>query len=168
MTKFAPCYNHLTITAPDELLSKKIFNSFLAGRMLSSFFPAPDAVLELLTTEYPAYCSALSQLWGTVHDIGGDPSSITVNDNNTLVIQFESSFTPPRAWYEKMHQNGFIIEAYFDQPQANFFGVCIGNDQGYQIDYYDEENSFGDERMELFPEAVLKYFQTKTNHAACA
>ena len=60
--------------------------------------------------------------WGTKWDVGGRDGNSAYNDG-TLVLDFESAWSPPIEAYEKLRELGYIITAYYYEPGCRFAGI---------------------------------------------
>lgn len=74
--------------------------------------------------------------WGTKWDIGREVDDDSVElHNNTLRVNFDSAWSPPVKAYEKLHELGFVIKAFYYEPGMGFCGKFIdGQDYEYSTD----------------------------------
>jgi hypothetical protein len=73
--------------------------------------------------------------WGTKWDVGGDGMTAEM-ENGQLVMAFDSAWSPPVAFYEKMLDLGFEVRAYYYEGGMNFAGIWDNGDD----DFYDLES----------------------------
>lgn len=70
--------------------------------------------------------------WGTKWDA----NNITVNDDadQTMELIFDTAWSPPLAFYDRMVEQGFEVSAYYYEPGCAFVGHWDnGTDECYEI-----------------------------------
>lgn len=82
--------------------------------------------------------------WGTKWD--ADSVIVKRVDENTVVISFDSAWAAPFAWYNKMLDIDFTIEAYFMEMGCNFCGEYRNG----MVDEYDLESMAPPHILEAF------------------
>jgi hypothetical protein len=90
--------------------------------------------------------------WGTKWDVGGDGMTAEL-ENGQLVMSFDSAWSPPVAFYEKMLDLGFEVRAYYYEGGMNFAGVWDNGDD----DFYELEGS-SEAVREQIPEVLDEMF----------
>jgi len=90
--------------------------------------------------------------WGTKWDVS--PREYYINDQGALYISFDSAWGPPIAFYEFLYDEGYRVEAFYNEEGMAFCGHFI---DGSSVDYEygdlsaDEiESTLPDELDELF------------------
>jgi hypothetical protein len=156
------CNNTLELKHANPEMIKRAKDAFEAGRLLDEFIPIPlelkegamnidelqkirnweykkelDAVREKLNIKYFGfkdwYDFCVSE-WGTKWDIGGDDGIATLKED-TLILSFDSAYSPPIDAYKKLEQMGFEIWALYYESGMMFCGSYgQGNDEFYDID----------------------------------
>ncbi len=88
--------------------------------------------------------------WGTKWDIS--PQDWEREDDNTIVMHFDSAWSPPTTLYEFLTENGWDVRAYYHEPGMGFAGKFEdGFDDYYEFDYTDRES------VENLPEDILDF-----------
>ena len=156
------CANTLELKHDNPEMIKRAKDAFEAGRLLDEFIPIPlelkegamnidelqkirnweykkelDAVREKLNIKYFGfkdwYDFCVSE-WGTKWDIGGDDGIATLKED-TLILSFDSAYSPPIDAYKKLEQMGFEVWALYYESGMMFCGSYgQGNDEFYDID----------------------------------
>ncbi len=57
--------------------------------------------------------------WGTKWDINGADVSSVAPDNKSIEVFFDTAWGPPTGFYEKLTEQGFVIDATYHEP-----GIC--------------------------------------------
>lgn len=71
--------------------------------------------------------------WGTKWEVC-EPF-ISGHDSNFLSASFDTAWSPPIAFYEKLAELGFVVRAYYFEPGMGFCGIWDdGDDQFYNIE----------------------------------
>jgi len=68
--------------------------------------------------------------WGSKWDVDAE---ILVADAHSIDLAFDSAWSPPVAWYERMVALGFEVDAYYYEPGMGFCGHWMDGCD----DYYD-------------------------------
>ena len=92
--------------------------------------------------------------WGTKWDA----HEITlINETpDTLLIEFDTAWSPPVGIYQTLHSMGFEVEATYCEQGCNFVGYWIdGNDHTDELSkvvpaFYDDENGFSFDQLEHY------------------
>ena len=88
--------------------------------------------------------------WGTKWDIS--PSDWEREDDNTIVMHFDSAWSPPTTLYEFLEQEGWVVSAMYHEPGMGFIGRFEdGFDQYFEYDCTDRES------VENLPEDLIDY-----------
>lgn len=74
--------------------------------------------------------------WGTKWDIS--PHDWEREDDNTIVMHFDSAWSPPITLYEFLQESGWSVRAYYHEPGMAFVGRYEdGDDDYYEYDITD-------------------------------
>jgi hypothetical protein len=88
--------------------------------------------------------------WGTKWDIS--PMDWEREDDNTIVMHFDSAWSPPTIIYDYLTEEGWSVRAYYHEPGMGFAGRYEdGSDDYYEYDYTDRET------VENLPEDILDF-----------
>lgn len=88
--------------------------------------------------------------WGTKWDV--HPMDWEREDDNTIVMHFDSAWAPPTVVYDFLTEQDWSIRALYHEPGMGFAGVYEnGNDDYYEYDYTDRES------VENLPEDILDF-----------
>jgi hypothetical protein len=82
--------------------------------------------------------------WGTKWDVS--IYQFERQDDNTILIHFDSAWSPPIAMYEYLESEGWTVNAMYYEPGMNFAGIYSDGDD----DYY-ELNGSADELESFLP-----------------
>ena len=94
--------------------------------------------------------------WGTKWDISSDDGEPTKQDDNSIMLSFNTAWSPPIGFYEKMTELGFDVTAFYLEEGMGFVGK-YSNEDG------DEEYTFdGSEDLEDIPDEVRTYWDLDT------
>lgn len=141
------CSNTLTLKHEDPAMIKRVTESVGRGELFAEFVPVPEelkitagtmtadeAVQAKKNMESHGYANWYDYCvneWGTKWDVDAD---IHLATDNSVDLSFESAWSPPIGWYEKMMGLGFYVDAYYYEPGMNFCGRWEeGNDEYYEI-----------------------------------
>jgi hypothetical protein len=73
-------------------------------------------------------------------------------DDNTIVMHFDSAWSPPTVLYDFLNENGWSVRAYYHEPGMAFVGRYEdGDDDCYEYDVTDRES------CEELPEDILDF-----------
>lgn len=139
------------------------------GRLFDEFVPVPAQLKEATTsfgdeykeqndkniaeTGYASWYDFCVSEWGSKWDCEPYANEIT-EDGLVLECSFDTAWSPPIAFYEKMQELGFEIQAYYYEPGMGFVGKWEdGFDESY--DYSSEDSNtvrdlIGDELDDMF------------------
>lgn len=150
------CNNTLELAHEDPAMLERARVAFNEGRLCDEFVPVPESLhivagrvgddsnpeqikLEEDTKRnlevhgYANWYDYCVNEWGTKWDVGGD-GMIAELENGQLVMSFDSAWSPPIAFYEKMLDLGFQVRAYYYEGGMNFAGIWDnGDDDFYEL-----------------------------------
>ena len=156
------CMNSVTFTHPNPKEITRIKEAFLAQRLFSEFVPCPDELKDTVSPNRDeANASALAEKygytdwysfavneWGTKWDTGG--SDISALEENSITLFFDTAWSPPTTFYEKLLDMGWSVSAHYYEPGMNFVGKW---EDGFD-DYYDSIPSTSEEIQEVIPAEI--------------
>ena len=172
------CNNTLELAHEDPAMLERARVAFNEGKLCNEFVPVPESLqitagflgdgeeqrkLEEATAKnievhgYGNWYDYCVSEWGTKWDVGGDGMTAEL-ENGQLVMSFDSAWSPPIAFYEKMLDLGFQVRAYYYEGGMNFAGIWDNGDD----DFYELET--GSEAVrEQIPEALDEMFCISEN-----
>ena len=155
------CINKLTITHDDKSMLDKFEKAYRDDWTIETFLPTPRDPGDptKLMGEGRSYSENDNvntswylwrlQNWGTKWDIGCkdgyglEPTRV----DNELSITFDSAWSPPLGFYERLVVLGFDVQASYFEPGMSFAGTWHnGKDNYYEGNWSD------------FPEALVDEF----------
>ena len=98
---------------------------------------------------YPTWYEFANAEWGTKWDA----CEVTYDkQGGSLVIWFDTAWSPPMAIYEKLETIGFEVEATYCEAGVGYAGFYRNReDNEFSVSFYDDEDGEGDfEKMEAF------------------
>lgn len=157
------CYNIATLSHKDPAQIKRVVDAFDRDSLFAEFVPVPEALMDTRTTShggsdaaekdalradnreqygYASWYDFRIAKWGTKWDVGAGDGVCDQQNNKTVTLHFDSAWSPPVEWYEKMHRDfGFSITAYYNEPGLVFCGKWEnGEDESYEYDECTSEN----------------------------
>lgn len=110
------CSNYATLSGPKEKIAQLIeeLKKTDEGKpieLLSFLRPNPSG-----EWNYDWSIDNWSTKWDTTAD------AYDVIDENTVTVSFESAWSPPIALYRFLHEQGWIVDAYYYEPGVGFCG----------------------------------------------
>lgn len=147
------CSNTLTLAHSDPAMVKRVEAAVTRGELLNEFVPVPEALkitagtlsdeeVELARQNIEAYGYAnwydfCNGEWGTKWDVDAE---VLMATDTQVDLAFESAWAPPIAWYEKMTDLGFEVDAYYYESGMGFCGHWYdGSDDYYEVGATSEE-----------------------------
>jgi hypothetical protein len=118
------------------------------GELFSEFFPVPEALknitadsstdegVELSRQNIEAYGDDNAydwciNNWGTKWDVDAE---VLMATDTTVDLAFDSAWAPPTAWYERMMDLGFTVDAYYYESGMGFCGHWYdGSDEYHEV-----------------------------------
>lgn len=156
------CYNTATFSHTDAAQVKRLAQAVLDERLFREFAPCPQELLdasadgsvrEELVAKYGYsdwYGWSVNQ-WGTKWDISV-PHISDDTDPVSLTFSFDTAWSPPIAFYEKMQDMGWDIDAEYTEEGMGFVGYYTNEegDECYDLNFDD----FDDDWRLNFPERL--------------
>lgn len=112
------CTNDLTLRHKDPAVIERAVKAYQEGRLLQEFLPCPENLYE--DGSWYDWCI---RNWGTKWDVGGANEFADQPDANTLELKFDSAWSPPIEAYRALEEQGFEVEAYYNEPGMAFCGT---------------------------------------------
>ena len=96
--------------------------------------------------------------WGTKWDA----SNITIEDStkNSILLTFDTAWSPPQAWFDYMHDRGFYIEAMFIECGCDFIGCYIAGEYTSE-NFNDGTMNWDDDNFSEQEDARIEKFMIK-------
>lgn len=166
------CQNVVTFSHNDPTEIRRLETAFANGRMMAEFHPCPQ---ELLTAVSPAATADIAEAninqhgspdwyswcvtnWGTKWDVG-EAVGINTVDDDSMVVYFDSAWSPPLEFYQHMCNNGWSIEANYYEPGVGFCGTWLNGEN----DQYDLTDMSADDAEAELPVDLNETFQISEN-----
>jgi hypothetical protein len=115
--------NEVTLRHKDPAMIERAVKAYQEGKFLNEFIPMPQELLE--GTGDGWYGWAVSK-WGTKWDVGGRNEFIEQTDANTIELRFDSAWSPPIEGFNRLVEQGFEIEAFYNEFGMAFAGSYTG------------------------------------------
>ena len=145
------CSNNLTIRHNDALQIERAVSAFKEQRLLNEFVPCPEELraentgfanaevkAERMTKYgYESWYDWSIEHWGTKWDVGGDAEDCAEIDEHTLIMNFDSAWSPPLQALKVMEAQGFEIAIMWDEPGLAFCGWYV-TDGSQEIFHYQD------------------------------
>ena len=143
------CSNTVTLRHEDSTQITRAVEAFERGELFNEFVTLPGAEQE---NWYDWHISN----WGTKWDVGGSDYGKPEVDptGNSASFNFDSAWSPPVAWYERMQDLGFEVEAYYYESGMCFAGKYDINGD----DYYEFSDMNSDEVRDTLPDDLDDMF----------
>lgn len=160
------CENSAYISHPNKKKLACLEKAFKKGKLMQEFVPCPQVLLDTVAGAFTDVDKqkALEKKekanikkygvanwydwciknWGTKWDVGGEACYFSAQTDGSVHIRFDSAWSPPIAFYEKMRDAGFSIKAYFVEYGCCFAGIW---DNGESADFEDWKDAEDAERM---------------------
>lgn len=140
------CFNIVTFAHDDPAMIKKVEESFKSEKgLFSGFLPCPEGDDGI---SWYHWCNAN---WGTKWDVSESDGNYIEEQNETSIrLYFDTAWSPPIEFYEKMLELGFHVCAYYFEPGMVFTGAWEdGVDECYQ-DFSGDFDSIPGELVDMF------------------
>ena len=167
--------NILTLTHSDRKMISRAVKAAQKDTLLNEFVPCPQVLLD--TTEgsfgdkleqarlnairennrrtygYSSWYDFAIGEWGCKWDIsnGSDDYKIKkIDDSYTVTLHFDTAWSPPINFYDKLIELEFTVNAMYYEPGVNFCGqYCDGQDETYELN-----NLTSDEARDQLPDEL--------------
>ena len=142
------CQNQLTIRHKDAREIERAIAAFQRGELLNEFVPCPEGLSEegtgfanadvkadrVAKYGFESWYDWSVQHWGTKWDVGGEDRGYAEFDEHTVVMDFDSAWSPPLAALKSMEAQGFEIAIMWDEPGMAFCGRYVTD--GFQETFH--------------------------------
>ena len=175
------CNNTLVLRHADPAMIIRAKDAFAAGKFLNEFVPIPESLhivsgsvplaeqaeheaqmtANLAAHGYKDWYDYCVNEWGTKWDVG-DGDGINDVQSNEITVFFESAWAPPLAAYEKMAEQGFEIDAMYEESGMAFCGRWT-NEGG--DDYYEYGGMSSEQAEKELPQELNEAFSISENIA---
>lgn len=172
------CDNVVTFTHTDPEMIQRVIRGYTGEGLMGEFHPIPDKLINTMAGSYgfddPRQAELEAQEeanilefgfknwydwaveeWGTKWDItsteNGEPS--LSEDGRSVQFSFMSAWSPPVAFYEKMEELGFEVDAFYYEPGMGFCGRYTNG-----VDDYYELRGSADEVEKQIPGEIDEMF----------
>ena len=153
------CSNTLTLVHEDRKMISRAVKAAQKDALLNEFVPCPDALNTTVEGSYgdPAeqaehvakqehnrqtygysswYDFAIGE-WGCKWDIsngGSDYKIEKVSDGYSVTLSFDTAWSPPIKFYDKLVELEFKVDAMYYEPGVNYCGQYFdGQDETYEL-----------------------------------
>lgn len=142
------CANTLKLEHTDPKMIARAKKAFAKGEFCQEFRPCPPELKDttspnrdaaqaeklMLEHGYADWYSFNVTEWGTKWDFGSK-DGISKSTKTTLVLNFDSAWSPPLAMMEVLESEGFTVVLDYYEPGMNFVGrYSDGYDESYECD----------------------------------
>lgn len=161
------CQNIVTFEHDNIEEIKRMDDAFSRGELMQEFVPCPQELRDGVSPTatdiaetniekhgFPSWYEWCVANWGTKWDVGGVDSISTITDNSIL-LQFESAWSPPIEFYETMIDNGWRVKAFYYEPGVGFVGKWVDDENNENYDITGDS----DWVLENIPEELDEMFQ---------
>lgn len=131
------CNNYASFSHKDPEQIKKLIAASKEGKLFETFVPFPNGEWD--------YGWAVEN-WGTKWDISN--SDVQETGDKDASVSFDSAWGPPVAFYRKMTELGFDVDATYYEEGMQFAGHYTSEDDDYCYEYDFENNPDWREEVE--------------------
>jgi hypothetical protein len=137
------CYNTATVYNEDKTKIDGLEQELLKDKAEPFNYLRPNPAGEW---DYGWSC----ENWGTKWDVS--MMDWEREGDNSIVMHFDSAWSPPIAMYEYLNEEGWEVSAYYHEPGMGFAGrYDNGDDDYYEFDFTDRQS------IEELPEDILDF-----------
>ena len=120
------CMNNLYISHSDPAKLQEFVDAYNSGKTCQHYLPVPKKEDGTVFDDWYNWCC---NNWGTKWDFGRDeyydPTKI---ESGNVVVSFNTAWSPPIQFYEKLVELGYNLRATYWEPGMAFCGIW---DNGY-------------------------------------
>ena len=140
------CSNTVTFTNDNPSELARLVKAYNEGRLFKEFLPVPrelaettspnDKNAEEMIQKYgaPDWYSWSVENWGTKWDVECLTEAEVVDGVDSVMVSFDTAWSPPIAFYRAMEEQGFAVDAYYYEPGMAFCGrYADGEDAEFMI-----------------------------------
>ena len=150
------CLNNVTISShvPEKMKRIRAILESDAG-LFQSLVPNPSGDWEY---------SWSVENWGTKWDVLPKEINVIQNDDETIIIEFDTAWAPPIGVFEKLEQEGYLVYAMYNEPGIEFCGIYEGGENNC-LDYGDMTLEDLEEQLDLDLEQCFGIIEYKRDIA---
>jgi hypothetical protein len=143
------CSNTVRLTHEDPAMIIRASKALQNGTFFNEFVPVPKALSETIASSdtdenliksniekfgYASWYDFCVNEWGTKWDTECHSVDIYEDHPDTLEAVFDTAWSPPVAFYEKLERMGFEVEAKYYESGMMFAGMYSnGSDDYYEL-----------------------------------
>lgn len=140
------CTNTVTFSHGSERELDRLVKAYNENRLFSEFFPTPKELTEVsapnsvnaeeMIAKYGAadWYSWQVNTWGTKWEVDCLDTVERANDEMDVTISFDTAWSPPLAFFQKMEEQGWTVRGYYYEPGMAFCGIYEdGEENHYDI-----------------------------------
>jgi hypothetical protein len=137
------CYNTATVSHEDKTKIDGLEQELLKDKAEPFNYLRPNPAGEW---DYAWSC----ENWGTKWDVS--MMDWERESDNSIVMHFDSAWSPPIAMYEYLNEEGWEVSAYYHEPGMGFAGrYDNGDDEYFEFDFTDRQS------IEELPQDILDF-----------
>ena len=137
------CYNTATVSHEDKTKIDGLEQELLKDKAEPFNYLRPNPAGEW---DYAWSC----ENWGTKWDVS--VMDWEREGDNSIVMHFDSAWSPPIAMYEYLNEEGWEVSAYYHEPGMGFAGrYDNGDDEYFEFDFTDRQS------IEELPDDILDF-----------
>jgi hypothetical protein len=177
------CQNSVTFTHADPKEIQRMKDAFLADNLLHEFVPLPAELKDTVSGSYgdPVEQAKLqAQIdanlekhgyatwyefcineWGTKWDVSGYDDGIVALTENSITLLFDTAWSPPIAWYERLLEQGWGVSGYYNEEGMAY---CGRYEDGID-DYYEYSDLSAEEVADQLPSDIDECFSISERKA---
>ena len=175
------CNNSVTFRHSDPEQISRVVRGFTAEKLFAEFLPCPPDLLaetpigeDFVTRNdaqkainlekygYEDWHGWCRDNWGTKWDVStGEWDDADLTNPNQVIVSFETAWQPPVAFYEKLTELGFEIEAWYLEEGAGFVGkyTSANGDESFNFDGAEDLEDIADDVRQFWDLDTICEFQ---------
>ena len=142
------CANSLVLHHEDVNMIERAVQSFQKEEFCNEFVPMPEEFKNDGWYEWRV------SNWGTKWDVGSSQYGIERGNANECKFSFDSAWSPPIQFYEKLEELGFTVKAMYYESGMAFCGIY---EDGFD-DYYEYGGLDSAGVTDTIPQELDEYF----------
>ena len=142
------CANSLVLHHEDVNMIERAVQSFQKEEFCNEFVPMPEEFKNDGWYEWRV------SNWGTKWDVGSSQYGVERGNANECKFSFDSAWSPPIQFYEKLEELGFTVKAMYYEPGMAYCGIY---EDGFD-DYYEYGDLDSDGVANTIPQELDEYF----------
>ena len=137
------CMNNLTVSHDDPAKVREFANAYNSGHTCEHYLPCPkdENGQSIVDESSPNYWYKWQcNNWGTKWDFGKEEyEDPAVVEDGKVAVSFNSAWSPPIQFYEKLVQLDYNVRATYFEPGMAFCGIWDNGIDNY-VEYGDMDN----------------------------